>query len=208
MTDDIPRLEPVSEIDQQLSDQWVPYFREVMGMPEGFAQELFQAMLSQQKAAAAQDGTDNLPDRFGDDLLVREKTEQQVRDLLQEKRADGADDEDIRVWWNLHELERRIICEVDEMHRTILFEKMVQQDGFSEEEAAWIVRRQLPVFGDPEHGSPFGVDDRPIPFELKLRVSRYMQKRNGTDPEGFRKDVEAASTLNAFFREALRKGEL
>jgi len=204
----IPRLEPVSEIDQQMADQWIPYFQQTMGMPEGFAQELFQAMLSEQKAAAARDRTDSLPERFGDALLERERTEQEIRDLLGEKRADGAADEDIRSWWNLHELERRMICEVDEMHRRILFEKLVQKDKLTEEEAAWTVRRRFPVFGDPEHGSPFGAEDRPIPFELKARVSRYMEKRFSTDPEGFKRDIEAETTMNSFIRAALRKGEI
>ena len=145
---------------------------------------------------------------FGDILLEREQTDEKVRDAFAPKRAEGVTDEDIAFWWNMHDLERRMICKVDEMNRILLFEKLVQGSGMTEPEAARMVAKRFPVYGDPEHLVLGTDDDRPLPFELKWRVNRYMAKRTNADPDKFHEEVEASTSLNAILRRAVRQGEL
>jgi len=195
-------------MEKRLEPEYVSFFQESMGMPVEVAREVFKAFAEDQKEAALREGTDRLPESFGDILLEREQTDEQVRAAFAPKRAEGVSDEDIAFWWNMHDLERRMICKVDEMNRVLLFEKLVQGEGITELEAARAVARHFPVYGDPAHLVLETEDDRPLPFELKWRVNRYIAEKTKTDPEGFAKEAESATSLNALLRKAIRQNEL
>jgi hypothetical protein len=197
-----------AETEKQLELQYVSFFQESMGMPEEVARGIFKAFAEDQKEAARREGTDRLPEFFGEILLEREQTDEKVRDAFAPKRAEGVSDEDIALWWNMHDLERRMICRVDEMNRILLFEKLVQGSGVTEPEAARMVAKRFPVYGDPDHLVLETDDDRPLPFELKWRVNRYITERTKADPDGFREEAEASTSLNALLRRAVRQSEL
>jgi hypothetical protein len=197
-----------AETEKRLEPQYVSFFQESMGMPEEIAREIFKTFADEQKEAARREGTDRLPESFGDILLQREQTDEKVRAAFAPKRAEGVSDEDIALWWNMRDLERRLICRVDEMNRILLFEKLVQGEGVTEPEAARMVAKRFPVYGDPEHLVLGTEDDRPLPFELKWRVNRYIAQRTNADPDALREETEAATSLNAILRQALRQGKL
>jgi len=206
---DKPEIQPDwAEIQTRLEPQYVSFFRESMSMPEEVAHEIFKTFAEEQKEAARIDGTDRLPESFGEILLERERTDEKVRTAFAPKRAEGVTDEDIALWWNMHDLERRMICKVDEMNRILLFEKLVQGGGVTELEAAQSVAKRFPVYGDREHLVLGTDDDRPLPFELKWRVNRYLTERTKADPDGFREAAEAFTSMNALLRKAIRQGEL
>jgi hypothetical protein len=197
-----------AETERRLEPQFVSFFQESMGMPEEVAREIFKALTEEQREAARREGSDQFPELFGEILLEREQTDEKVRNAFAPKRAEGVTDEDIALWWNMHDLERRMICKIDEMNRILLFEKFVQGDGVTEPEAARMVAKRLPIYGDPDHLVLETDDDRPLPFELKWRVNRYLIERTKADPDGFREDAGAASSLNAFLRRAVRQSQL
>jgi hypothetical protein len=197
-----------AEMEKRLEPQYISFFQESMGMPEEVARQIFKAFADEQKEAAHRDATDRLPETFGEILLERERTDETVRDAFLPKRAEGVTDQDIAFWWNMHDLERRLICKVDEMNRILLFEKLMQNSGMTEPEAAGMVAKRFPIFGDPNHLVLKAEDDRPLPFELKWRVNRFMAERTQADPEKFHEEVEASTSLNAILRRALRDGIL
>ena len=197
-----------SETEMRLEPEYLSYFRDSMNMPEDVAHEIFRNMAKEQKEAAQREGTDRLPESFGKILLEREQTDENVRNAFAPKRAEGVSDEDIALWWNMHDLERRLICKVDEMNRILLFEKLVKHDGVTEPDAARMVAKRYPIYGDPEHLVLEKEDDRPLPFELKWRVNQYLTEKTKADPVGFQKEVEASTSLNALLRRAMKLGEL
>ena len=197
-----------TEIEKRLEPQYVSFFQESMSMPEEVAREIFKTFAEEQKEAAHREGTDRFPEFFGRILLEREQTDEKVRNAFAPKRAEGVTDEDIALWWNMHDLERRMICKVDEMNRILLFEKLVQGSGVTELEAARMVAKRFPVYGDPDHLVLENEDDRPLPFELKWRVNRYITEKTKADPVGFQKEIEASTSLNALLRRALKQGDL
>jgi hypothetical protein len=204
----MPESADWAETEKRLEPQYVSFFQESMGMPEEIAREIFKSFAHEQKEAAQRDGTDRLPESFGSILLEREKTDETVRAAFAPKRVEGVSDEDIAFWWNMHDLERRLICKVDEMNRILLFEKLVRDSGVTEREAAQMVAKRYPIYGDPNHLVLDSEEDRPLPFELKWRVNRYMTERSQADPEKFHEEVESSTSLNAVLREALRDGQL
>ncbi|MFH0879749.1 MAG: hypothetical protein V2A34_08555 [Lentisphaerota bacterium] len=197
-----------AETEGRLEPQYVSFFQESMGMPEEVAREIFKALAKEQTEAACREGTDRLPELFGEILLEREQIDENIRNAFAPKRAEGVTNEDIALWWNMHDLERRMICKVDEMNRILLFEKLVQDSGVTEPEAARMVAKRFPVYGDPGHLVLETDDDRPLPFELKWRINRYITERTKTDPDGFREESEASTSLNALLRRAVRQSEL
>jgi len=197
-----------AETEKRLGPQYVSFFREAMGMPEEVAREIYKAFVQDLKEAALREGTDRLPEMFGGILLDRERTDEKVQNAFAPKRAEGVTDEDIALWWNMHDLERRMICKVDEMNRILLFEKLMRGSGVTELEAARIVAKRFPVYGDPDHLVLETDDDRPLPFELKWRINQYIAERMNSDPDGYQDEIEASTSLNALLRKAVRQGKL
>jgi hypothetical protein len=197
-----------AEIEKRLELQYVSFFQESMNMPEEVAREIFKSFADEQKEAARREGTDRLPENFGEILVEREQTDESVRAAFLPKRVEGVTDEDIAFWWNMPDLERRMICKVDEMNRILLFDKLVQRDGVTEPEAARMVARRFPIYGDPNHLVLGNEDDRPLPFELKWRVNQYLAEKTQADPDKFHEEVEAATSLNALLRNAIHEGKL
>jgi hypothetical protein len=206
--DNTPKAADWAEIEKRLEPQYISFFQASMNMPEEVAREIFQSMAQEQKEAARLEGTDRIPEGFGDMLVQSEPTDEKVRDAFAPKRADGVTDEDIALWWNMHDLERRLICKVDEMNRILLFDKLVHGDGMTEPEAARMVAKRYPVYGDPDHLVLGTDDDRPLPFELKWRVNRYITDKMTTEPDTFQEEVESSTSMNAVLRSALRQGKL
>ncbi len=205
---DLPQETDWLEIQKRLEPQYISLFQESMSMPEEVAREIFQAMAHEQTDAARREGTDRFPESFGDILLERAKTDEKVRDAFAPKRTEGVTDEDIAFWWNMHDLERRMICKVDEMNRILLFEKLLKDGGVTEPEAARMVAKRFPVYGDPSHLVLENNDDRPLPYELKWRINRYITERTTADADTFQEEVEASTSLNAVLRKAVRQNEL
>lgn len=197
-----------AETQKRLESQYVAFFKESVSMPEEIAREIFKTFAEEQKEAARREGTDRLPDSFGNILLEREKTDEKVRNAFAPKRAEGVTDEDIAFWWNMHDLERRMVCKVDEMNRILLFEKLTQSSGVTKPEAARMVAKRFPIYGDPEHLVLETDNDRPLPFELKWRINRYISERSEADSDGFREEVELSTSLNAVLRKAVREKRL
>ena len=197
-----------SEEAGRLKLQYVPHFRESLGMPPEVAEEIFNTLVQEACEAALREHTDAWPGNFGEVLLHQEKVSEEVRQAFAPKRAEGVTDSDILHWWNLHDLDRRLIVRVDEIHRMVLFEMLVHKDGKEEAEAAGIVGRRLPIFGDPEFQGHGLVQDRPLPFELKGRVNRFLTRQKGSRGTKYRKKLESASSLNALLRQGIREGQL
>jgi len=197
-----------SEIDNELENQYVPIFQDMMGMPISQAKSTFRDMLKQAKEESVKDRTSNLPQNFGDLLLEEESTNPHFNSMLAKKRAEGVIDEDVRWFWNMHDLERRMMLKVDDMFQLSLFIKLTEEDGLSEKEAANQVKKFHPMYGDPDDPSQPISDDKVLPRELKDRVNRYIEKRGHTDKDEFKKEIEGSSSFNAFIRKEIKRGNL
>jgi len=144
----------------------------------------------------------------GDLVLAKEKNNEIVHQVLEKKRREGVRDEDIRLWWNLSNLERMMMLKVDEFHRLSLHVKCCQDDSLSAEQATKQVRKFHPIYGNPEDTTHTQGDDRPIPEELKDRINIYIGKRFKNDPEKYKKDIEISSTFNALIRKEIKAGKI
>jgi hypothetical protein len=193
-----------NEIEKKLLEMYSKMFTE-MGLPEArkMAKELLDAAIEESKREV----TYNLPPNFGDMLLEKEKTDEKIRKMLEKKRKEGVRDEDIGWWWNMNDVERRMMIKVDEFFLPSAHIKL-REEGKTSDEAAAQVRKTHPIYGDPEDTTHGSGDDRPLPFELKDRVNIYIQKRFLNDREKFGKDIDSSSTFNALVRREIRAGNL
>lgn len=195
-----------SSIEKQIKKQYVQMYR-----MEGFsirkARDIVHTMLEQAKQDSEKERTANLSPNFGDILLEKESTDEKIKSMLAKLRQEGVTDEDIKWWWNMHDLERRMMQQEDFMSRFSLLLKL-KDDGLDEEEAAKEIAKRFPIFGNPDD-TEFGIgDDRPLPYELKDRINIYIQKRSRTDLEGFKKAIEYSTSINSLIRKAIAKGKI
>ena len=193
-----------SDIEKQLEDQYIPMFQTMMGMSLSHAKSTFSDMLKQAKEESLKEGTSKLPQNFGDIVLTNGK----FKSALAKIRNEGVRDEDIRWWWNMHDLERRMMLKVDDINKSALFIKLIEKDGLDEKEAARRVRKSFPIFGDPDDTTHTFGEDRPLPYELKDRINFYIEKMSQTDPEKLKKEIEKSSTINALIRKEIKKGNI
>lgn len=187
-------------------------------MPHSQALDTFREWVQRAREAGVREGTVNYPMDFGDQLLARSLRDAATRRVIDRKRVDGVRDEDIRWWWNLPDLDRRLMLAFDDHCRIAVFldqlskSEEVDKDKAAEKAAAH-VRKYFPMYSqdllssDPENTITSG-DDRPLPVELKDRVNRYTEKQAQIDPVGYKERIERATTCNALVREDIRKGNL
>jgi len=196
-----------ADVEKKLEDMYVPKLRGMIGISSSFARQAFRDLLEKAKDESLEEGTSNLGENFGDILLEREREDEKVRSWLAMKRNEGVRDEDIREWWNMHDLERRILLGFDHMTHFSQLSRLGWGDQPYEGRIA-TAGKSFPIYGDPNEPSYTAGDDRPLPYELKNRVNRYLENRIQTDPIEFRKEVEKSSTLNALIRREIKRGTL
>lgn len=196
-----------SPIEKHLEEIYVPMFQGMMGIDASQAKKQFRDIITQIKEEQKQEGTTNLPKNLGDDFLEREKTDEKTRVKFEKKRRDGVKDEDIRWWYNMDDMERRMLLKVDDLTRMAMFMQFLQ-NGKNEKEAATEIRRYHPMYGDPDDTTHTKGDDRPLPYELKDRINIYIEKRAKKDPDKYKKEIENSSTFNSLIRREVKAGNI
>ena len=196
-----------SDIEKKLEETYIPIFQTMMGMSSSQAKRHFQSMLKLAKEDFEMEGTSNLPLNYGDIILEKESTDETIKTKLAKLRNEGVRNKDIRWWYNMHDLERKMMVAIDENSRLAMFTQSVEE-GMTGEEATKKVRKHHPMFGDPYDTTHTIGNDRPLPIELKDRINIYVKKRLQTDLEQFKKDIEKSPTINALIREEIEKGNV
>jgi len=163
------------------------------------------------KARARKEGTGALGPGFGDFILLDAQNEGTTDaehsfavGVVTKARNEGGNDEDIREWWNLHDIQRRMVLWSEEVFRYAVFKSLLEQ-GLSADEAMQQVRRGFPMYGDPTDTTHTRGDDRPLPHELRGRVDRYREKWAAAVIE---QRSAGYPSYNALVRAELRRGSL
>ena len=194
-------------IKKTLEKAYIPQLMEVMDISLPQAQVTFIKLFEQARQESSDLGTANLPENYGRILLDQETTDDRIRSMLANRRKEGVEDPDILWWWNMHDLERRMMLKVDEQRRTTEYLRY-RQAGLSKDEAGEKVRKYYPSYGDPTDMTQADPEDAHLPPELKRRIDRYIERRSLADPAEFRSALEASSTFNALARKEIRKRTL
>lgn len=177
----------------------------VMGIPE--AQKIARDMLNQAIEESKKEGTYNLPSNLGDIFLQGEKTDENTRLKFEKKRKEGVRDDDIRWWYNLNDVERKMLCKTDDLFKLVGYKEQ-RKRGLSEQEAAEQIRKYHPIFGNPDNTTFAREEDRPLPLELKDRINIYIEKRAKENSEKVKKEIESFSTFNALIRKEIKAGNI
>ncbi len=212
-----------NQIEKELLKIYTLLMSETMGVGQSEAKKVAKEMLNQAIEESKEEGSYYLPQNFGDIILGDAATDdptinsvaKMIRKNTPKKKAEGVRDEDIRWWWNMNDIERRMMAKQDNIinmaHYTHAVENPTEPAESVEEaldNAAARVRKLHPKYGDPDDTTHTKGDDRPLPYELKDRVNIYIEKREKADAEKFIKDVKQSSTFNALVRRGIRSGNL
>jgi len=197
-----------SDIEKKLEDEYGPRLQMMMRISPSEARIVFRKLLQKAKKESLDESTANLPENFGDVLLEKESIDGKVKSWLAMKRNEGVRDEDIRKWWNKHDLERRIALEFEDLTRSTEFLRLRDENSVREEEAEKKMEKLFPTYGDPNEPSLKAGNDRPLPYELKDRVERYLERQARANPGEYQREAEQSSTLNAFIRKEIKKGNI
>jgi len=198
----------ISSIETELEDIHVSLVQRKLGLPLLEAKPLIRKMIKEAKEESRKEGTSKLPANFGEILLQKEAVDEETQTILSKRRAEGVKDDDIRWWWGLSDLERRMMSKVDDFFKGAMYIHYRRADGLDAEEAATKVKKFYPLYGDPQDTTHTTGDDRPLPYEIKDRVNRDVERRSQTDSDKCQKEIEESTTFNAFVRMEIRNGNI
>ena len=160
-----------------------------------------QKAIAQCKLESKQEGTDNLPNNFGDFLIEQAKrNNEKYLKIVNNAILGGANEDDIRQWWNLHDLERRMILWEDKINRITAFFCLKDTKGLSDENAISQIRKTYALYGDPTNESNTQGVDRPLPNELHNTVNQMTKE---LDVQNVQEKLKNFSSMNAFLRNEL-----
>lgn len=199
-----------AEVKNRLYSVYGPYFKSLLQISDQEAQQQFDEVFQKISKEAHAAGTTALPLNHGDSLLSKEETDEKIKDMLKKKRKEGVTDEDIRWWWNMHDIERRLMLHIDEISRLQAFTEEIQNSEAEDpaKEAARRVSQFHPIFGDTVDAKEVRKPDSPLPHELKNRINIYIEERALKDAALFKRDMESASSFNALIRSEIKAGKI
>ena len=202
-----------SQIDKELEKIYVPLLSSVAPNKKE-AKRTFNQLLSQSKIKCKKAGiTENkkwsewLIELMSSTNKSLNETEKYFKDYIDIRKNEGVTDSDIRSWWDLHYLERAFIEELDNFFK-LMGHLNSRKQGLSVEESAKRTRYAFIIYGQPNDTSHTTGDNRPLPFELKDRINRYVEKRAEKNPSAFKSEIQNYETYNAFVRAEMRKGNI
>lgn len=122
------------------------------------------------------------------------------------RETDGVTDDDIRLWWNLDEVERQMVGIGDEVAQLACCISAKRQ-GLTDADAGAKVRATFPMYGVPEHMNSSFDGRRLLPFELKDRVMRWLERHSaGLAPP--RMPWDEYEMFNDWVRHTVAHGQL
>jgi len=210
-TEPAPRKEKMKRskaLENALEVAYTQKYSAVTGVSKIMSKKFIKALLAQTIRESLSEGTYNLSPDYGQKFLDLAATDEYVAKELEKKRKEGVTDEELKKWWGISDLERRLLTKLDETNRTGLFLKFINFDRKSREEANALIIKFHPIYGDPADTSLFKDEDRPLPPELRDRVNRYAALTAAQSPEEQQELMDRFSSLNARIRHEIREGRL
>jgi len=193
-------------LERELHRMYVEMLCGSLGLDRAEAEREVSNAIALCKEQGRAQGTSALPLDYGDRLLVAAMLgEPKSKRIVEKARNEGATDDDVREWWNLPDLSRRMVLWSENLFRYAVFCDAKHQNGLSDQDAAARVRAMFPMYGDPGDTKNARGEDRPLPHELRGRVDTYRQDRGA---QFIAAQVAGFSSYNAFVRHAIREGLL
>jgi len=181
---------------------------QMMGLPPSQARKQAKQDIKEAIAASKAEGTyDTGP--IGKRVLAKLKSDSGRSDMWRAMQASGVREQDVLEWWDIPDVERRLMLSDDASFRTAMWIAKMEE-GLTGDEAARFVWQTRPVFGDPT-APPTFADDRTstmLPVELKLRFMRWSESKTDEEWEDVKREREAFSTMNAYLRDLIGRGGL
>ena len=204
-----------NKVEKALLDLYTQLNTDLLGMSHQEAKHTANTVLDHCIEESRKEGTYDFPQDLGDIIIGIEKADNPkikafsdlIRQSIGDLKKEGVRNEDIQWWWNLNDIERRIMIAYDKTTQIMIYRAFID-DGLSELDASEKVLESNVRYGYPDSTSYFEGDNRPLPYELKERINLFVSNRRNGDYNAFIKEVLTFPSFNAFIRSEIRKGNI
>lgn len=193
-----------SPLERELEET---YTRRLIGLygSEEEAKRMVRDAIITRRQESKRSGIDPSVSNRGNTVLTASaKGDEKARSVVAEALSNGATEQDIKDWWDLPHLSRKMIYWSEQQLRYSVLSTLRNERGTDDAMAA--LRMVLPSYGKPNNEAHSQGDDRPLPDELRSRVEAF-QTKHGADK--IQRAVEKRySSYNAFVRRRIQDGKL
>lgn len=198
--------EPISNPESELEEAYVQFLSTLLGWTQDSARNEVKNAIEACKQAALEEGSHELPANLGNIIISAcKQSDYHCKKIVNKAKAEGATDNDIREWWNLPDLNRRMVIWSENMFRYASFLSFVNEEKLSPDEAMVHIKKMYPMYGNPEDEQHSTGDDRPLPNEIRGRVDKYRTLKGAAY---IQKLMAGYSSYNAFIRKQIRDGKV
>lgn len=202
--------------ERTILDQYIELFNVVWGYDISMSKKMAEELLDIAIKESKEENTYCLPSGMLGDVILSDFEDNSVigdfvnhvRKTLPIKRKDGVRDEDIQWWWNLDDISRRMIRDIDAIGKLTNFISDRKDSKLSVKKSGENSRKYNPIYGDPKDLSFSKGDDRPLPWELKDRINIYIENEIEKGIDKLRGKVGKSTSFNSLIRKEIRNGKI
>lgn len=181
----------------ELEEDYTRCFEALGGMSPTDARKCVRNLIQRAKEQSTLAYATDSPETRGNNLP-------NDRILLERLHGEGVSEADIRWWWGLPDLDRRMFLLTDDFFRmTYAFTQI--ENGASVEQAAIATRKAFPIYETGAASKSESFDDRPLPCEIRARVNHHREAQNASSHLAFKAELDKFSSFNAYVRWAIRQ---
>ena len=196
-----------AELIRRLERVYVPMVQGIFGESPGEARTGFYSLIEKAKVKSLEKKVSHIDSQY---LLSVAQTNPDVCAELNWKRREGVCDDDLRWWWDMPDLERQFIIQMDFIPSAGYFAAL-RDKGYSPEQAIRCVQQATPSYVEFSDMSRLPKnEDFPLPIELRRRVEQRIEQEKARDPSGaeWASYFGQFSSFNACIRHEIAKSRL
>ncbi len=166
------------EIENDLLEMYSTMFADLSNVSLSEAEKMVMQAINQCKLEAIEEGWDNASFNYGE-LIVRygREGDKWCNSIVAKASEDGATNDDIIEWWNMHYLQRKMVIWSEYTFRMVVWSHL-QEQGYNKDEIVQQIRVIFPFYLDSDNERNKNDENSYLCHEIRGRIDKYQASNN------------------------------
>lgn len=198
----------LNNAEKIILNSYIKTYIDSLKMDPKIAKKAAKGNIIKAKETAIKEGIYNLPSDYWKEIfnMERNNVDNAFTRYNKKAREDGVKDEDFIYLWETHPVERFMLQETQNIIN-INVHLAALGEGKTNQEAAEIVRKNFPTYGNPSIKYNYGTEeDNPLPLEFVFKVNKNVISNSNSDK--FKEELKSFSSFNTYIRYLAKEDRL